>query len=355
MPQGAEILPNGVPDPTMPQPSRIEIVEAVGASTTFALSFDFHIEEGDLPLLRESRLGPEAEIVVRVPDGDVTAVLVRGPVTRQRISLVTAGAGSSLEVIGADATVTLAREHKVRVWPSTSDSAAILEVLSGAGWVPQVTLPTSVVHTELKNALVQRETDLHLIRRLARRNGCWFWLSYEPISAMATAHVARPPVNDPTGIHFHLDSSKRNIETATIEWDAERVVSTKALHRDVFGGSDFDGSVKRSPLSGLADRALGDILSQPRQAQLSLPVDDAGDLIARSEGALIDDGWFVQVTLTTRVRDLRRVVRAHSVAELHDAGSRHSGKYLVSRVTHRIHDADHWMDVELVRNGWNGG
>src|SRR4051812_16791274 len=118
MPQGCEVLPNGAPDPTLVQPARVEVVEVVGASTTFALFYDFHIEDGDLPLLKEAKLGPEAEIALRVPDGDSVAVLARGPVTRQRISVITGGDGSVLEVVGADVTVALAREAKVQVWPS---------------------------------------------------------------------------------------------------------------------------------------------------------------------------------------------------------------------------------------------
>jgi hypothetical protein len=35
------------------------------------------------------------------------------------------------------------------------------------------------------------------------------------------------------------------------------------------------------------------------------------------------------------------------------AGSRHSGKYLVARVSHQIDATDHVMEAELIRNGWN--
>jgi phage protein D len=354
MPQGAELLPNGLPDPTLPQPREIRVVEAVGSSTVFSLTFDFAIQEGDLPLLAEPRLGPQSEIAVRVPDGDASAVLVRGPVTRQRISLVTGGEGSAVEVQGADATVTLGREHKVHVWAATTDAAAILKVLTDAGWTPVVDLPGGVVHSDMKNSLVQRESDLQLVRRLAGRNGCWFWLSYEPMTALPMAHVARPPVDGVPDVHFHLNGAQRNIDTATVEWDAERVVTAQAEHREAFGATDLNGGVDRSPLQGLADNALADIVAEPVSAQISMPVDDAGDLLARSEAALIDDGWFVKVQLQARARVLHRVVRAHTVAELHGAGSRHSGKYLVSKVAHRIDDAEHWMDVTLVRNGWNG-
>jgi hypothetical protein len=353
MPQGCEVLPNAAPDPSLAQPARVEVTEAIGASTIFSLFYDFHIEDGDLALLKEARLGPEANIAVRVPDGDAAAVLVRGPVTRQRISVITGGEGSVLEVIGADVTVELAREHKVHVWPSTTDAAAITELLSSAGLVPQVDLPSTVVHVETKNSLVQREPDLHLIRRLARRNGCWLWLEYDPVAAVATAHVERPPVSQSPAAKFYLAGDQRNIDQAVIEWDVERVVASDAGNRDVFGASDMDGSVDRSPLTGLADRALADIVGKPRKARLSVPVDDAGDLMVRSEAALIEEGWFVRATLSVRARVLKQVVRAPSVVELHGAGTRHSGKYVVSRVVHRIDDADHWMDVTLVRNGWN--
>lgn len=354
MPQGCEVLPNGLPDPTLMQPARVEVTEAVGASTTFCLFYDFHIEDGDLPMLKESRLGPEAEIAVRVPDGDQAAVLVRGPVTRQRISAVTGGEGSVLEVIGTDVLVELGREHKVHVWPTTTDAAAITELVSAAGLVPQVNLPSSVVHVETKNSLVQREPDLHLIRRLARRNGCWVWLEYESAEVPPTVRVERPPVSDPPAVQFYLNGELRNIEQAAIEWDVERVVAADADNRDVFGATDMSGSVDRSPLTGLADLALADIVTKTRKARLTVPVDDAGDLVVRSEAALIEEGWFVEVALKTSARVLKRVVRAHTVVELHGAGSRHSGKYLVSRVAHHIDDDDHVMDVTLVRNGWNG-
>jgi len=347
------VLPNGAPDTSLVQPARVEVTEAVGASTTFCLFYDFHIQDGDLPLLTEPKLGPEAEIALRVPDGDATAVLVRGPVTRQRILLTTGGEGSVLEVIGADATVALAREHKVHVWPSTTDAAAITELLASAGLAARVTLPSTVVHVDTKSALVQREPDLHLIKRLARRNGCWFWLEYDPIAAIATARVERPPVDQSPAMQLHLSGDERNLEQTVVEWDVERVVATDAANRDVFGATDMDGAVDRSPLSGLADNQLADVVTKSRKARLSVPVDDAGDLVVRSEAALIEDGWFVRATFSAQARVIKGVVRAHSVVELHGAGSRHSGKYLVSRVVHRVDDAEHWMDVTLVRNGWN--
>jgi len=354
MAKGCEVLVNSKSDPTLVQPARLVVTESVGASTTFALYYDFHIEGGDYPLLTEERLGPESELALRVLDGSASTILFNGPVTRQHIAVVNGGEGSVLEVAGADVLVKLGRETKVLVWPSTTDAAAIQRLLESANVdVPAFDLPSTVVHDDAKHALVQRESDLHLMRRLVRRNGCWAWLAYDAETARPSARVQRPPVGDEPVLDLHIAGPLCNVDTATITWDAERVVSTDAAARDVFGANDLDGSVARSPLASLATHAFADVVTSTRKARLSVPVDDGGDLVTRSEAALIEEGWFVRAHLSVNTRRLKRVVRAHTVVTLNGAGSRHSGKYLVASVVHRIDDDDHWMDVTLIRNGWN--
>ncbi len=354
MAKGCEVLVNSTSDPTLVQPARMVVTESVGASTTFALYYDFHIEGGDYPLLKEDRLGPESELALRVLDGSASTILVNGPVTRQHIAVVNGGEGSVLEVAGADVLIKLARESKVLVWPSTNDADAIRKLLGPLEVdIPDFQLPSTVVHDDTKHALVQRESDLHLMRRLVRRNGCWAWLEYDPKTARPTARIGRPPVGAAPVLDLFIAGPQCNVDTATITWDAERVVSTDADARDVFGATDLDGSVKRSPLASLAGKALGDIVKSTRRARLSVPVDDGGDLVVRSEAALIEEGWFVRAHLSVNTRRLKRVVRAHTVVTLHGAGTRHSGSYLVASVVHRIDDDDHWMDVTLIRNAWN--
>jgi len=354
MAKGCEVLVNAASDATLAQPARVVVTECVGASTTYALYYDFHIEDGDYPLLTDERLGPESELAVRVVDGRGSAVLVGGPVTRQHISIVNGGDGSAVEVAGADVLVELARETKVQVWPSTTDEDAIRTLAGNARLqAGTIALPTTVTHDDSKHALVQRESDLHLMRRLARRNGCWLWLEYDPLTARPSLRVQRPPVSDDPALTINIAGPSSNVDSATIAWDVERVVSTDAAARDTFGADDLDGSSARSPLAGLAAKALADIVAKPRRARLSTPVDDAGDLLVRSEAALIEEGWFVRANLRVSARRLQRVVRAHTVVALAGAGTRHSGNYLVSHVVHRIDDDDHWMDVALIRNSWN--
>ncbi|HEY9025452.1 MAG TPA: hypothetical protein VIP05_14210, partial [Burkholderiaceae bacterium] len=243
MAKGCEVLVNAASDATLAQPARVVVTECVGASTTYALYYDFHIEDGDYPLLTDERLGPESELAVRVVDGRGSAVLVGGPVTRQHISIVNGGDGSAVEVAGADVLVELARETKVQVWPSTTDEDAIRTLAGNARLqAGTIALPTTVTHDDSKHALVQRESDLHLMRRLARRNGCWLWLEYDPLTARPSLRVQRPPVSDDPALTINIAGPSSNVDSATIAWDVERVVSTDAAARDTFGADDLDGS-----------------------------------------------------------------------------------------------------------------
>jgi hypothetical protein len=118
--------------------------------------------------------------------------------------------------------------------------------------------------------------------------------------------------------------------------------------------SDITGDVPQTPETLLGDQSLLAITGDTRSAHLTAPADDAGDLKARGEGALIESQWFIRATCETSVHALGKVIRSHSVVNLRGIGARHSGKYLVRAVRHTIDQNAHKMDVELVRNGWNG-
>lgn len=349
---GAAVLSNGMPDPSMPVPGEIEVVESVNHATRYRLRFGFNIEEGDLPLLANDLIGPESDLSVIVPADPVPSILASGPVVQQDISLTQGGEGSNLYVYGMDATVTMDRENKAVARSNVNDSTAVLEILASYGLVPDVST-TSTMHTDMKHALVQRETDLRFIRRLARRNGFWFWLS-EQAPGVTVAHFKPPPVDDDPALELRINVSAPNIDAVDISWNTETPVSASLAQLDLNSLGNIDGRSERSTVSGLASDHLADVVDATRQLHLAVPSDDAGDLTARGDAALIDHGWFVKARITARQTVLKGLVRANTVVRLTGAGSRHSGKYLVSRVVHSINEEDHVMTVDLIRNAWNG-
>ena len=349
---GVALSLDGIADPSLGTPDTIDVVEAVCEPASYRLRFPVQISEGDLPMLTDARFAQGSDLGVIVPAGDSKALLVRGPVVGQHAVIVQGGGGSTVDVIGADQSIRMSRENKAALWADQTDSAAVLAVLGNYGFTPDVST-TSTLHAELKHALVQRESDLDFIWRLARRNGFWFWLSFDATTGLATAHFKRPPADAEPALELRINVPQPNIDQVSLDFNVERAVSVSLSQLDLSSKEDIDGSAERSPLTGLAAKALADIATETRKQHFAVPVDDAGDLTARGEAALIDHGWFVEARVQAKASLLKNVIRAHTVVKLTGLGSRHSGNYLVARVAHHIDAADHTMTADLIRNGWN--
>jgi hypothetical protein len=347
---GAAILPKGLPDPTMPLPDTVQVVEALHQPTTYRLAYEFSSRDDDFPLLSDSHLEPEQDLAVMVMVDMMPHFLVSGPVTSQEITIANGGSGSTLTVIGGDPSIAMDREDKAKVWNNVTDTLAVLDVFKNYLLVPDVAM-TSTLHSEFKHSLVQRETDLRFVRRLARRNGFWFWIT-SMAPGVNIGHFKRfsPGGGD---VELSINAKQNTVDSVSIEWNSERPATADLKQIDISNKSVIDGTARRSPLTGLASKGLADIVSHPRTAHIAVPADDAGDLRARAEAVVIDHGWFVSARVTARLSVLKKLVRTYTVASLNGCGSRHSGKYIVSRVVHDISPADHVMTIDLIRNGWN--
>ena len=349
---GALITVDGTPDETLAEAVRIEVLESSGEPATYRLDYDLDIHEGDLPLLVDNRLDPGSVLSILVPTADATHCLVKGPVHGQRIRFKHGGAGSMLSVIGADSSIAMDRETRTVQWADVTDSDAAAAILANYGYTTDVK-STDAGHFTDKHTLVQRDSDLRFVRRLARRNGFMFWVTSDA-EGIETAHFKRPPLagDAPTELIINLDSP--TIESLDLTWDVERPTSVIGLQLDLNSLGDIDGSVADSPQTVLGDRNLAAITADTRSVHLLAPADDAGNLQARGGGLLTESDWFIRATCETTLHSLGTLVRAPALVNLRGAGSRHSGRYFVSAVRHSIDAAAHRMEITLLRNGWLG-
>jgi hypothetical protein len=334
--------------------TRVEVHERMGEPTTYLLRYEIDLGDRDFPDLLDANRGPGSELAVVVPVDNREQVLVHGPVRGQRVRMEHGGAGSWLEVIGADMSLVMDREVKARVFASGSTSDAVSSILDDHGFDADVE-DTKDKHDDRTHALVQRDTDLRFVRRVARRYGCVFWVTSDK-NGKHTGHFKRPPVNDGAANTLRINIADKDapysIASLDLSFDVERATSATALQLKLEDKQDLDGSVAQSPLTPLGSNALASIATGTRALRLATPVDDAGDLLQRAEGALIEEGWFVRVACETYFSTLNALVRAHTVVQLDGAGSRHGGKYFVAGVRHVIDQAVHRMELELVRNAW---
>lgn len=328
-----------------------EVTERAGQATTYRFKYEVDISKGDLPLLVDQRFDPGSELSVLVPVKNSIHCLVKGPVHGQQIHLAHGGAGSWLEVRGSDTSVVMDRETRSKVWSNVKDSDVVQAILSNYGYVPDVQA-TPAGHYEKKHTLIQRESDLGFIRRLARRNGCHFWISCNELG-VETAHFKRPRLEAQPVAELVINLAKNSLNTLGIEWDVEQPTSIAGRQLDLNGKTNLDVTVAQTPQPILGDQGLQAITGDTRSVHLSAPADDAGDLQARGEAALIEADWFIRANCQTTLEELGVLVRPHNVVEIKGAGSRHSGKYYVTAVHHVITSVAHRMEMELIRNGWN--
>jgi hypothetical protein len=280
-------------------------------------------------------------------------VLVKGPVHGQRIRLVHGGSGSWLEVCGSDQSVEMDRELRRAVWDGVRSSDVVRTIVARYGLHADVE-DTRDEHQERKHTLVQVDTDLRFVRRLARWSGCLFWVTTDPGGA-STAHFRRPPLQGEPAAQLIIsrrDPRQPTIATLDIAWDVERATRIEARQLDVNTKNVIDGGVSVSPLPALGVRPLSDVAGGARSAQVVAAVDGVGDLAQRAEAALIQEGWFVEASCDTSLNTLGRLVRAHTVIEVVGAGRVHSGPYLVAGVRHVIDVHGHVMELKLYRNAW---
>lgn len=347
---GISIEVNGAPDEDLLKASKIEVHEQLDGTTYYSLLYPEDVTEGDFSRLADERFSPAAVISISVNVDNETVCLVRGPVFSQSIQIRHGGHGSTVEVKGADSSITMDREFRSVVWPDTTDSDVVNSILANYSLLPDVD-STDTRHIETKHSLVQRETDLKLVQRLARRNGCYFRITAES-PAGETAHFKRVQLDTTPVTELKINGQEPNIQSLSIQFDVERPTSVAGLQLDVNTKSDINGDLQQSTMQNLGEKSLRDITGDTRSVQLAPPADDAGDLQARGEAALAESGWFIKASCSASIHKVKTVIRPADIVVIDGAGSRHSGKYLVAAVRHTITDDDHSMDLELVRNGW---
>lgn len=329
----------------------VEVHERMGEPTTYRARFEIDIGKGDISRLTAKELDVGTDLTITTSVGGKKSCLVKGPVHGQRIRLAHGGSGSTLEVCGTDSSIKMDRQARTHQWKE-SDSDVVQSIVKGYGFSTDIS-STDAKHEEDKHTLVQRESDLGFVRRLARRNGCLFWITCDEKGSTETAHFKRAPLDGSSTAKLSINVKTPSIHELHIEWDAERPTSFEATQLTLEKKEKIDASKKKMPLRALGDSDLKAITNDTRSMYLVAPADEAGELGARSDGALIESSWFIRASCETNVQALGAIVRAHTIVELEGAGKRHSGKYFVAGVKHTIDPVLHKMDIELVRNAWS--
>ena len=150
-----------------------------------------------------------------------------------------------INLAGMDASVMMSVEEKVATWPDMSDSDIVQQIMSSYG-IPLQADTTATVHQETDTTIVQRGTDIQLVRDLAQKNGMEFYLETRrfgnPDGVLPRTAVER----DAAARSGHsIRRWKQSAAKFSAHLSGQRPLSIKAAQMDVNANSANVGRSKR--------------------------------------------------------------------------------------------------------------
>jgi hypothetical protein len=344
-------------DDIMQALASLEVEEA--ADSPGAVSFDLNVargEDGELPFVSDSRIGPFATIaVVATPDGGNPQCIFDGCILQHRLQLDPGTTNARLSVWGQDASWLMNVKETVQEWVDVTDNDVAGSIFGNYGVTPADANSDedSPAHSEDRHSLMQRDTDIRFLQELARRSGklCRVYCEDEP--GKRIGFFAAPSLDgDPVATFVLTDPEAANVESLSFHWDVTRPTEVDAREA-LFDDSDEDGTdaeVDDAGLKLLADRGLAEFAGQSTTSLLTTVADSADELHLRALASVRSSHWFVRCEGQTTVSSLNAVLRVGDVVAVSGAGKLNSGKYLVWNVHHAIDGETHRMQFSLVRN-----
>lgn len=247
-----------------------------------------------------------------------------------------------------DRSVLMDREEKLKDWPDKKDSDIATEILSGYGLTPDVE-DTGIVHDETVSTIIQRETDLRFLRRLAMRNGFEFFVEG------TTGHFRPPDVSDPPqpllAVHF---GDETNLESFSLEVNGLRSAGVAMCQLDRLDKSVLDASASTGSLTPLGAMDAAALLpSGVDPAKVCVGMNAATgtpEMTALCQGLCDEYSWFVTGEGEISGNKYGHVLKPRKTVTIKGIGETHSGVYFVSHVTHTFTADGYAQTFRVKRN-----
>jgi phage protein D len=274
--------------------------------------------------------------------------LIAGYITHLHPDFVADPAGCTLEVWGLDGSVLMDREQKLKAWTNKKDSDIASEILTSYGFGATVE-DTQVVHEEAVSTIVQRETDMQFLRRLALRNG------YECYVEGTTGYF-RPPQIDasPQPLLAAQFGDETTLMSFRAEVNALAPANVAMAQIDRLTKELLDASAETSDATALGATDAQGVLGagvDPAKVVVAMSVaTGAAEMTALCQGLYDRGQWFVTAHGTVAANLYGHVLRPRATVTIKGVGEAHSGIYYVTHVTHAFGPEGYVQSFSAKRN-----
>jgi phage protein D len=261
------------------------------------------------------------------------------------------GGGSSqcyLDIKGMDGSVLMNTEEKLKDWPNKKDSDIASEIFNSYGFTPEVE-DTEVVHEEAVSTIIQRETDVKFLKRLARRNG------FECFVHNETGYF-RPPKLDgaPQKVLAVQFGKESNVSYFNIAVDALGPSNVEMHQLDLLTKENQDVTVDSIKQKLLGSKEAPDLYSSdvtPAKVFVKHSKAISQPAIQTLCQGLYDKAeWFVNGDGEINSSYYEEVLRARELVTIKGVGEAYSGTYYVTKVKHSFSENGYTQHFNVVRN-----
>jgi phage protein D len=304
--------------------------------------------DGSWTYLDDPRFVIWQKVVVTAGLADDSRQLLTGFITHLRPQFTIGLEQSRLEIWGMDASVLMDRVDKLKDWPNTKDSDIASKIFGDSGLTPQVT-DTGVVHDEDVSTIIQRETDIQLLRRLALRNG------YECFVDGDTGYFRPPAVADtPQPVLAVQFGAETNVNRLSLQVNALAPADVAMSGVEHVTGEVLDSSAQSTGETVLgakpADTYLG-LGMQPGLVHIGQTVTTgSAEMSALCQGLRDHGEWFVTGEGEVAANQYGSILTPRGTVTIKGIGEMHSGVYYVTHVTHVFSAAGYTQTFRVKRN-----
>ena len=286
--------------------------------------------DGTWTYLDEERFGLWKPITIKAGFEDGMEDLMSGYITHVRPDFDPDLSRCTLAIWGLDGSVLMDREEKLRAWPNEKDSSIAAQIFNLYGF-SSVVDDTQVVHDEAVSTIIQRETDMQFLQRLALRNG------FECYVEGTTGFFRKPQVDaspQPVlAVHFGEETT---VNRLTFEVNALTPANVTMFQVDRASKEVLEaaattsqqlalGAARSVPTAGVAQ---GQVYVS-RDVTTGLP-----EMTALCQGLLHEAEWFVMAEGEIAGNQYAHVLKPHGTVTIKGVGETYSGVYYVTQVTH---------------------
>jgi phage protein D len=304
--------------------------------------------DGLWEFLDDERIKPWSKVVIAASVDDEETELITGYITQITPHFDPVESDCCLEIYGMDGSSLMSLEEKIKDWPNKSDSDIAREVFAAHNLAPEVE-ETAIVHDEAVATIIQRETDIQFLKRLARRNG------FECFVKGQTGFFRKPALTELPqtllAVHFGEESSLISFDA---QLNALRPTAVEMSQIDVIGKETQDAAAEANEQQQLG-RDGAQSLEPPNGATSRLFVRHA---LATGQPemeklcrAIFDEAeWLIEARGQIESSIYGAVLKARSLVPIKGVGETFSGMYYITNVRHVFREEIYQQHFTARRN-----